>query len=289
MLLLFFGRFWLSNSVTHHPCDPTEFEASIAKWENSRVAIIQKKKTRAAVVKKAVSAEERLNPFEFNPNGLPSSEWVRMGFTEAEARTIKNFESRGSGFFYKEDLKKIYAISDEEYAVIEPYIRIPKKSAVASPDKSVSKQNREKPTKYVKPEPVLVNLNGADTADLVNLYGIGPTFAKRIIAYRTKLGGFYSPTQLLEVYGMDSVRFNRLEKQLILDTTLVVKIDINNVTFKGLLKHPYLEYYTVKSIFNYKDEHGDFTSLEQLKNVKLIYDDLYDKISPYIEVVPTHN
>ena len=53
-----------------------------------------------------------------------------------------------------------------------------------------------------------IDINTADSTAWVALNGIGPGFAKRIITYREKLGGFYQVDQLKEVYGLDSVWVN---------------------------------------------------------------------------------
>ena len=50
-------------------------------------------------------------------------------------------------------------------------------------------------------QPLSVELNSADSVTLQLLHGIGPAYARRIVNYRDRLGGFVSTTQLLEVYG----------------------------------------------------------------------------------------
>ena len=49
----------------------------------------------------------------------------KMGFTPKQAKSIKNYEAKGGKFRNKADVKKMYAISDIEYQIIEPYILIP--------------------------------------------------------------------------------------------------------------------------------------------------------------------
>src|SRR5665647_1059817 len=50
-----------------------------------------------------------------------------------------------------------------------------------------------------------LDLNSADSLHLLEIPGIGPVFASRIIRYRTLLGGYYAVDQLREVYGMRAV------------------------------------------------------------------------------------
>lgn len=142
--------------------------------------------------------------------------------------------------------------------------------------------------KYQKPvsapDIVVIELNAADSASLLSLKGIGPYYAGKIIRYRNQLGGFYSGEQLLEIRGMDSLRLNGFKEQILIDSSLIKKIDINTITFKELLKHPYFEYYLVKAIFQKRDELKRFDSLEQLNEISVMYKELYDKIAAYLEV-----
>ena len=94
----------------------------------------------------------------------------------------------------------------------------------------------------------MVELNSADTTRLKMLRGIGSGYAKMIVAYREKLGGFYAASQLLEVYKFPDETYQKIKHQLSVDTTLIRKIKINEVTVKELKSHPYISYYQALSI-----------------------------------------
>lgn len=94
----------------------------------------------------------------------------------------------------------------------------------------------------------MVELNSADTTRLKQLRGIGSGYAKMIVAYREKLGGFYSSAQLLEVYKFPDETYQKIKNQLKVDTTLIKKININTATVKELKYHPYISYYQALSI-----------------------------------------
>ena len=66
-------------------------------------------------------------------------------------------------------------------------------------------------------QPLTVELNGADTTTLQLLHGIGPVFARRIVRYRERLGGFTSTEQLLEVYGFTPQLLDHIRPYLRLD------------------------------------------------------------------------
>jgi competence protein ComEA len=88
----------------------------------------------------------------------------------------------------------------------------------------------------------LVELNTADSLSIVFLKGIGPGFTKRIIKYRTMLGGFHSVNQLKDVYGMNDSLFLLLSSQIKLDPNSLTKIPINAIDFNSLRKHPYFNF-----------------------------------------------
>ena len=151
---------------------------------------------------------------------------------------------------------------------------------------SGAKRNREiseiSPLPAVGRNDVIVDLNTADTTLLKQLPGIGGAFAKWIVDYREKLGGYCESEQLLEVYRMDTVRYNELKNQIIIDSTFVPKkLKINSDEFKTLLKHPYLEYDDVKKIVNYREQKGMITSWEQL--AKVVGDSVNPKLRYYID------
>ncbi|MBQ7061813.1 MAG: helix-hairpin-helix domain-containing protein [Bacteroidales bacterium] len=136
---------------------------------------------------------------------------------------------------------------------------------------------------WKKRQRTIVELNSADTLDLQQLYGIGPSYARRIVKYRQRLGGFVSTAQLLEVYGMDEERYNGFVDQLTLDTTLVTKIDINSATLDDLKRHPYIDYYQAKAIVQFRDQHGPYRSPEELLLVGLVDDSLVTKMAGYVQ------
>lgn len=136
-----------------------------------------------------------------------------------------------------------------------------------------------------KPQNIIVELNSADTNELVKLYGIGQVYAKRIVKYRRLLGGYYHSEQLLEVYGFDTVTYKKVCDNIIIDTTLISSININTASFKELLKHPYLNYDEVKSIVNWKDKKGAYASIRQLTTNSVINENTYNKIKHYLTII----
>jgi DNA uptake protein ComE-like DNA-binding protein len=227
-------------------------------------------------------AMQKIKPVTFNPNKLPVEAWKNMGFTDKQIRNIKNYEAKGGKFKRKEDLKKMYSISDVEYEIIEPFISIP------SLYKSNTGRVTKKKTINKKPNYQIVEVNSANADVLQTNLGLSQWLAKRIVSYKNVLGGYVSKTQIKEVYGLNDSIYNAIEKYISLDTSLVKKIDINNIEFKQLLKHPYFDYNTTKVFFNTRNKIGYFSSVNQLRLIDGINDSTINKVSNYLDFKPTN-
>ena len=126
-----------------------------------------------------------------------------------------------------------------------------------------------------------VKLNSADTTELKSLPGIGSFFAKNIVDYRNKLGGFIEKEQLLEVYAFDSTRMSNIENLIIIDSIELRKVDANNDDFKTILRHPYIEYEDVKKIVNYRESKGMIKNWEQYLKV-VERNDIDERLERYL-------
>ncbi len=229
-------------------------------------------------------AEQKLNPFPFNPNQLPEEVWLQLGLSEKQVETIKNYEAKGGKFNRKEDLRKMYSISDAEYNILEPFIRTPSnfKTKISPIESKIEERKPEvKKIKYLD-----VEINTADSSVFVNSLKMQPWIAARIINYRDLLGGYFKPAQLREVYGFDSSNYYKIEKFLQVDTSLIVKININTAGFKEILRHPYISFEITKGIVNYRNSRGLFKSTEQLMELGILSESSFIKIEPYLSVKP---
>jgi len=227
-------------------------------------------------------AGQKLKPFPFNPNKLPKEVWLKLGLTEKQISTIKNYEAKGGKFRVKEDLRKMYSISDAEYEILEAYIRIPSefKTRISPIESKIEKtKSTTKKVRYLNTE-----INRADSATFVNALKLPPWIAARIISYRELLGGFYKPSQLGEVYGFDSSDYLTIEKYLQVDTSLIVKLPINTADFKEILRHPYTSYDMTKEIINHRNQRGIIKSTDHLIELGIVTESNYIKLKPYLSV-----
>jgi DNA uptake protein ComE-like DNA-binding protein len=218
--------------------------------------------------------------FNFDPNGLPVDDWVRLGLSPAQARSVKNFETKGGSFKTKEDVKKLFVISEERYRELEPFIVLPENKP------GEEKANNQKPANGTRnpPIPSIVELNTADSTLLLSVKGIGPSFAKRILEYRERLGGFHSVVQLKEVYGMDEEKYAVMKDFVKADSTYIRKININTAQASELKKLPYLSWTIANGLVNYRKAHGNYKSVAGIRSCALITEELYKKIAPYLTI-----
>jgi competence ComEA-like helix-hairpin-helix protein len=268
--------------IKNKPPDFSKFQSDIAKFEQTLKEDTARKHYSYYAnefdfdnIDKS-SAEEKLHPFNFNPNDITAEEWEEMGLTAKQARVIENYVAKGGKFRKKEDLKKMYCITESEYNVLEPYIQL-------SPDEIDNGKKKSSAYKSEK-NTVVIELNSADTNDLKKLSGIGSWYAKKIVAYRNKLGGFYKKEQLLEVRGIDSTRYAGFVDFVNVNTSLVKTININTASVEELKRHPYIGNNIAVSLTNLRQLYGRFKSVADIRKSALVTDANYEKIAAYLTV-----
>ena len=127
-----------------------------------------------------------------------------------------------------------------------------------------------------------IELNSADSATLTRVHGIGPSFARRIVAYREKLGGFVNKEQLKDVYGLDANKYKEIRDEITFTAARIKKININNVDFDQLRQFPYLTYKQANAIIQYRAQHGNYQSIEDMGDIALLNSEILSKIAPYL-------
>ncbi len=217
--------------------------------------------------------------FTFNPNGLSAEDWQRLGLSAGQAKVIQNYEAKGGRFYKKEDLKKIYSITEAQYISLEPYIGIRSDRSEPLVERRPAEHGR---ADRLPKRNVLVEINSADSVMMESIRGIGPAFASRIIRYRNRLGGFYNKEQLKEVYGIDSLKYQQLSDYIVVDESLIEKININTATFEHLKRHPYLNFKQINALIQYRLQHGNYGNLDDLHKVLILNEKIIRKIGPYI-------
>lgn len=234
---------------------------------------IYKSYLREAATEKAV---KKAVLFPFDPNVIGQKDWEALGLSARQAASILKYVAKGGKFRKKEDLQKMYAISEQQYARLLPFVRIAEDGVFTSSEKRTAAPGGR------KTELPIIELNGADSARLVEVRGIGPAFANRIMKYRERIGGFYKKEQLMEVYGLDSVKYAEIEHQLGLDINGIRTINVNTATIEDFKNHPYIRYKQANALIQYRKQHGNYINIADLTKVAILGPETIARLAPYL-------
>ncbi len=215
-------------------------------------------------------------PLLFTPKFEPNPEWEkaiaefeRNSYEEAEYCSFRDGHATQSVARHDRQAHKPFQKNALNHLNSQNY-----------PNKSLHAQ-----TTFPTRKKFTVQTNVADTLDLQEIPGIGPAFAKRIVNYRERLGGFVKREQLLEIYGIDSAKYEKIKDAFIIDLQNIRKININTVSLNELKKHPYLDYYQAKSIIQYREKYGYFKKNSDICKINLIDAETFAKLEPYLEII----
>lgn len=209
----------------------------------------------------------------FNPNDYSLEDWMKLGLSEKQSAVVLKFTKYG--IYSLDKLERIFVIPPELFALI--------KDSVYFPDRwrDRNDQNDRSMSNLVQPKST-VELNTSSQEQLESIKGVGPFFAKQIIRYRERLGGYISIDQLSEVWKMNDSIAARISPYLNIDPTHLRQLNINYADVEELKNHPYITWNMANSIVKMRAQLGNFTYLEELKKSKLISDETFEKIKPYL-------
>lgn len=239
-----------------------------AQWEHKYDSIFHNK---IEFVKKEA---EKYSLFKFDPNTADSATFVRLGLKPFIASNILKFRKKGGKFRTSESFSKVYGIYPEKFKELEPYIVI-----------AEIKQNAKDSVKTASPAKIknrIVELNSADTTELMKVYGIGRGYAKAIVRFRQQTGGFVRVEQLRELYGMNEESYTKISPSCKINLALVKKIQVNTASVERLNAHPYLNFYESKAIYEYRRRKGKLKSVNELTAIPELKDETIRKIQPYL-------
>ncbi|MDD4755303.1 MAG: helix-hairpin-helix domain-containing protein [Prolixibacteraceae bacterium] len=247
------GHFLIGFVSLNRPTDHSEFELAMAAWQSRQDTAV----TRNIVL------------FDFDPNTVSARQLDSLSLPKRIKDNLLKYRAAGGRLLKPAGLKKIYGMNDSIYEAVKGYIKIEDLSDTFTDSKenyfeSVPVDSPTGKTDGSDAADQLLELNSADSLQLVRLRGIGPVFAARIIKYRNLLGGYYSAQQLLEVYNFPEETFYEIRRYITVDTAAVKKIRINYAGYSELLRHPYFEKSDVKKIIEYREKHGSFSTVGQI-------------------------
>lgn len=194
------------------------------------------------------ATEDTLYPF--NPNHMTSFQAYRLGLPKWMSDSIKTRIARREYFKTTDEVRRFLALNDTAWLNVYPYIKLPE---------YVSKKRKKAPLKNK------LQLNTATLDQLQKVYGIGPVLATRILDMRNALGGFISPNQLDDIWGLNQEVIDRVWHLFSLDSVpLVEPLNINTATIDELASNYYIQYGLASRIVAYRSRHGEIVDLNQM-------------------------
>lgn len=218
----------------------------------------------------------------FDPNTVDSMTLLHLGFKPWQAKNMLKYRAKGGKYRKKEDLKKLYGMTDSMYLALTPYIYI-KDSIVVDSARIDSVHMDTLPKWNSTKKDTILNLRTADTTELKLIRGIGSYRAKMIVRYREQLGGYAQVEQIMEARGMDKVIADSILPHFYIDSVVVNKIPINHIRPEVLQRHPYLNFEQAKAIYEYRRKHIRIKSAEELKKIKGLSPTDIEKILIYLD------
>lgn len=244
-----------------------------------------------------------------------------QGIGPSYARRIVRYRALVGGFRDVEDLLQVYGMTPENFARIEPQVRVdttgPAFAALQAARPQQARRDyppRNGYDRYPKawPEkaqqtalagaqppradsgsrylptparaPLVVNLNTADSLGLLKVPGIGPGTAGRILRYRERLLFFKSLDQLNEVWGLRPENLEKMRPHLSVGDNFDAfpRVYLNKWDVEHLGKHPYIGYKDARILVAYRDQHGPYANLDALRFVQGIDSRLPGRLQGYV-------
>lgn len=126
---------------------------------------------------------------------------------------------------------------------------------------SLRRDSLHRTYRYVPKKDTILNLNTADTTELMCLPGIGSTTARRVVAFRSQLGGFYAVDQL------DGIVPDSVWRHFVVDRSAIRPIKVNSCSLNELNRHPYLRFNQAKALYDYRRRCVRLGGIDDLKKL----------------------
>ena len=231
--------------------------------------------------------KQQVQLFTFDPNSVTSTELQQLGLSKRVSHTLINFRAKGGRFQKPEDLKKIYGFSAKDYERLQPYIQIGNSDLSSKTDLIAgtnvqSDKPKAVPISYETVTKLAIDINQATAEEWQQLYGIGPSYSQRIVKFRDKLGGFVNVEQVKETYGLPDSTFQSIRSQL-RQSPLNQLLPINSADAELLKSHPYIRWKQANILVAYRNEHGSFRNIDDLRKVRALSEEFLIRIAPYLD------
>lgn len=131
--------------------------------------------------------------------------------------------------------------------------------------------------------PVRIDLNRVDSVALVEVRGIGPYTASRILRYRRQLGGFVRLEQLDEIKGLYPENLTVLKSQALIDTSAIQRLSVNGSPVEALAAHPYLSWRQARALDGLRRRRGRIRTISDLSFLEEFDSADLARLAPYLQ------
>ena len=229
----------------------------------------------------------------FDPNTVDSIRLLHLGFQPWQAKNMMKYRAKGGIYRKKEDLKKLYGMTDSMYLALEPYIQISLDGFQGNG------RDQQDEIKIILQS---FNPNTADSCTLVQL-GFKPWQAKNILKYRAKGGKYRKAEDLKRLYGMTDSMYTALEpyiqipqerttgeqnqqdgstKGYIQKKDTILNLRTADTTELKMIRG--IGSYRAKMIVRYREQLGGYARVEQMMEAKGMEKAIADSILPHFYI-----
>ena len=239
----------------------------------------------------------------FDPNTADSLTLRSVGLSERQTHNLLQYRRKGGRWRTADDFARLYGLSDSAFQALRPYIAIDtlpfqrekeirrmlrdsaRRADSLLRDSIYRAQYTEKYGERRLKRDTILDLNTADTTELMLIRGIGPYIARRIIRYREQLGGYYSPEQLKELAGEDArlSGLDTLTRYFVANADSIHPIPVNRSSMRRLANHPYLNYSQAEAIYELRRRKMNLKSIDEIRRIECISTEDIERLKPYLD------
>lgn len=243
---------------------------------------------------------EKVETFPFDPNTADSTMLLKLGLAPWQVRAIYKYRAKNGRYHTPEDFKRLPGMTYELWERLGPQVRIARQfQYINEKEKRSSSSEQHVSQVHASEEPVVprqtdsvvahprkfemltqVDINKADTAELMRIPGIGTYRANKIVEYRRKLGGFQNAEQVMEACELPDGILQWVKISADVPTR---KVNVNKLSLQRLMNHPYISFYQARAIVEYRKAFGNIKGIEDLRGLEGFTPLKIEKLQPYLE------
>ena len=218
--------------------------------------------------------------YPFNPNFITDFKGYKLGMSSEEIDRLLDYRKQNKWINSKEDFQKVTKVSDSFLDQISSYFKFQDWISNPKPKYSDWRKGFKEKTFDQK-----IDLNIATQLQLEKINGIGKSFSKRIVDYRSKLIGFSDDMQLYEIYGLDYQVVNRVLNEFTVKTPKeIIKMNLNKISASDIATIPGISFELAKRIWEFRILNERIVDFMELKKIEGLTERKLQGIQLYLKL-----